>query len=270
MRRRRVSEPARPRRSTRRPASLTFSGRRRISPPEAPLPRANRRRRATKKTTPRCKRGYVKKKVKRKTECVEPGRRPSRPSRPGAVAMRQLNEALPDSCLALVPWLLFAAYAALLRRLAAETGPQWTVTAVSAPTNFTPGNASGEDVYRVQVTNTGDAASNGGTGHDLQTMRARRLGARAGAVRPAQTSCVADADSGNLCAGNFRCVLTSCTYTGTVVPEDTFDRDVPGGCRCQSEPGSVLRTWCVSPVVARPTRRSAPPTAICRAPGWFW
>ncbi len=44
----------------------------------------------------------------------------------------------------------------------AETAtPQWTVTAVSAPTNFVPGDESGDDVYRVVVTNTGGAESDG-------------------------------------------------------------------------------------------------------------
>ena len=57
--------------------------------------------------------------------------------------------------------------------LAAETGPQWTVTGVSAPTNFTPGNASGEDAYRVQVTNTGGAREQRGTGHDLRQLAGR-------------------------------------------------------------------------------------------------
>src|SRR5580658_6411966 len=41
--------------------------------------------------------------------------------------------------------------------------PQWTVTAVSAPTNFAPGDVSGEDAYLVTVTNTGSAPSNGST-----------------------------------------------------------------------------------------------------------
>jgi uncharacterized repeat protein (TIGR01451 family) len=38
---------------------------------------------------------------------------------------------------------------------------QWTITAVSAPTNFVPEDSSGEEVYRVLVRNTGSAASSG-------------------------------------------------------------------------------------------------------------
>ena len=44
----------------------------------------------------------------------------------------------------------------------AETAtPQWTVTSVSAPTNFAPGDESGQDVYKIVVTNTGGASSDG-------------------------------------------------------------------------------------------------------------
>jgi uncharacterized repeat protein (TIGR01451 family) len=40
-------------------------------------------------------------------------------------------------------------------------GPQWTVTAVSRPTNFKPGGDKDGDAYRVLVTNTGSAPSDG-------------------------------------------------------------------------------------------------------------
>jgi len=47
--------------------------------------------------------------------------------------------------------------------LAVSEGPQWTVTSVSRPTNFTPPAAgkSSEDAYVVQVTNAGAERSNG-------------------------------------------------------------------------------------------------------------
>ena len=44
---------------------------------------------------------------------------------------------------------------------AAPGSPRWTVTSVSSPTNFAPGDQSGEDAYRVTVTNTGGVPSNG-------------------------------------------------------------------------------------------------------------
>lgn len=44
---------------------------------------------------------------------------------------------------------------------AETTGPQWTVTSVSRPTNFKPGDETGDDSYRVTLTNTGGASSDG-------------------------------------------------------------------------------------------------------------
>jgi hypothetical protein len=44
---------------------------------------------------------------------------------------------------------------------AAGGGPQWTVTAVSGPTNFVAGDESGDDLYKVVVKNTGGESSSG-------------------------------------------------------------------------------------------------------------
>ena len=45
--------------------------------------------------------------------------------------------------------------------LAVTGGPQWTVTAVSAPTNLVPGDERGDQFYNVIVTNTGGEPSSG-------------------------------------------------------------------------------------------------------------
>ena len=45
--------------------------------------------------------------------------------------------------------------------LAVTGGPQWTVTAVSAPTNLVPGDEQGNEYYNVTVTNTGGEVSKG-------------------------------------------------------------------------------------------------------------
>ena len=45
--------------------------------------------------------------------------------------------------------------------LAVTGGPQWTVTAVSAPTNLVPGDEAGNQYYNVTVTNTGGEPSSG-------------------------------------------------------------------------------------------------------------
>ena len=45
--------------------------------------------------------------------------------------------------------------------LAVTGPPQWTVTAVSTPTNLVPGDEKGNQSYDVTITNTGGAPSNG-------------------------------------------------------------------------------------------------------------
>ena len=71
--------------------------------------------------------------------------------------MSAFRALLTASLVAFVTVLAFAPSAAL----ASEGGPRWTVTSVSTPTNFGPGDQSGDDAYRISVTNTGGASSNG-------------------------------------------------------------------------------------------------------------
>jgi len=97
----------------------------------------------------------------------------------------------------------------------AGEGPQWTVTDVSRPTNFAPGDKG--DRYVISVTNTGDIASDGSPivitdelpeGLSLEVEGASgvdRLKALTGAA-----------------GAQLSCLLTTCTYTGVVVPDDTL------------------------------------------------
>ncbi len=57
----------------------------------------------------------------------------------------------------LVPFLLFLLLPSTA--LAETTGPQWTVSAVSRPTNLRPGGDSGGDAFVVLVTNTGSTVA---------------------------------------------------------------------------------------------------------------
>ncbi|MGA8745487.1 MAG: hypothetical protein WB507_06460 [Solirubrobacterales bacterium] len=100
--------------------------------------------------------------------------------------------------------------------LAVDQNPQWTVTAVSMPTNFTPGDGSGEDSYRVTVTNTGGAASNGSPISIADQL-------------PVGLSLAAASASGEdqLTHKPLTCVALTCTYKGTVVPEDSLTLTVP-------------------------------------------
>ena len=147
--------------------------------------------------------------------------------------------------------------------LAIGQAPQWTVTSVSQPTNFTPGNTSGEDVYRIQVTNTGGASSNGEPvtiTDELPEGLALTPGGASGAA-------LVVSGSGNLSAANFKCVLETCTYTGTVVPEDTLIVTFPVDVLA-SEPGSVLNVVRVAGGGA-PDASVSTPTVISPAPAGY-
>ena len=78
--------------------------------------------------------------------------------------------------LLLVPFLLLLVPADALAEI--PQSPQWTVTSVSAPTNFAPGDQSGEDLYRVSVMNTGGASERRQYDRDLRRS-ARRFEPRA-------------------------------------------------------------------------------------------
>ena len=98
----------------------------------------------------------------------------------------------------------------------AETAaPQWTVTSVAAPTNFTPGS-DGSDFYLVTVKNTGGGATDGSTVTITDEL-------------PAGLSLAPGGASGedNLHATHLTCVLRSCTYGGTVVPDESLTVTVP-------------------------------------------
>jgi uncharacterized repeat protein (TIGR01451 family) len=107
--------------------------------------------------------------------------------------------------------------------LAAGGAPQWTVTAVSAPTDFRPGSV-GEDSYTVRVTNTGDAASDGTpvtVSDELPSSLALSVGGASGIDELLGGSSSLIYHKG-LSGAGFTCVLRKCTFSGTVVPDDTL------------------------------------------------
>jgi hypothetical protein len=109
--------------------------------------------------------------------------------------------------------LAFAAVPAL-----AMTGsPQWTVSSVSRPTNFVPGDKSGEDAYVVTVTNTGGASSDGSPIAITDELPDGLSLAPAGASGEDLLLGGRKAPGADL-----SCVLRSCTYSGVVVPDDTL------------------------------------------------
>ena len=113
--------------------------------------------------------------------------------------------------------------------LASEGGPQWTVTAVSTPTNFALGDESGDDAYRVTVTNTGGSSSDGtpvtiadtvpeGLTLDRQGATGFELkgGAGVGGV-PGY------GEEGT----HLSCEGLTCTFSGVVIPQETLFVTIP-------------------------------------------
>jgi uncharacterized repeat protein (TIGR01451 family) len=100
--------------------------------------------------------------------------------------------------------------------LAVTTGPQWTVTAVSQPTNFTAGTQA---AYRVEVTNTGGSASDAGSPVTIsdELPAGLTLGSALTSGEDQLARYRAEAPS-----AKFKCLFNGCTFTGSVAPEDTL------------------------------------------------
>jgi uncharacterized repeat protein (TIGR01451 family) len=103
--------------------------------------------------------------------------------------------------------------------LAVAGGPQWTVTAVSAPTNFVPGDESGDDVYKVLVTNTGGVESDGSPVTIVDTLPAGLTLDHVGVVGFVRTPAKGDVP--------LSCEGLTCTYSGAVIPDETLVLKVP-------------------------------------------
>jgi hypothetical protein len=176
---------------------------------------------------------------------------------------------------------------------AETTGPQWTISSVSRPTNFKPGGDREGDEYVVLVTNTGDAVNEEET---EQNEKEREEGKHflipvtisdelpeglevAPGVTAEDELGVKDATAGahfsEDCASSGEGSL-SCTYGGVVAPGDTLIVDIPVRVAasppdsCQAVllgtvqlPASALS--CVENVV-RVSGGGAPAPAIMRTP----
>jgi uncharacterized repeat protein (TIGR01451 family) len=110
---------------------------------------------------------------------------------------------------------------------AAESrAPQWTVSSVSVPTNLNPAAKPGEDRYKVLVTNSGSASSAGPvtisdvlpTGLTLDPAGASGVNTLAGVVT---------LDEDEKPSEHFSCALSTCTYTGVVIPDETLELEFP-------------------------------------------
>src|ERR1700733_9556322 len=96
--------------------------------------------------------------------------------------------------------------------LAVTGGPQWTVTAVSAPTDLLPGDESGDQYFNVIVTNSGGESSTGPvtiTDTLPEGVTLDHVGAEGFEMGP---------DS--QVRPPLACEGVSCTFSGTVAPQD--------------------------------------------------
>jgi uncharacterized repeat protein (TIGR01451 family) len=157
---------------------------------------------------------------------------------------------------------------------AAAAGPQWTVTSVARPTNFAPGDASGQAHFVVILTNTGSSVSSGPveiTDELPEGLRLDPTGASAENVLAKYAS------AGSPAAG-FTCVLRTCTFTPSVAPSQslilTFPVDVsaaPFADSCEVPAGA---DGCLTNVVhvsggGSPAATVETPTVISQAPASF-
>lgn len=109
-----------------------------------------------------------------------------------------------------------------------EGAARWTVTAVSAPTNFRAGDESGDDAYKVIVENTGSVASTGPiTVTDV--LPAGLSLDSAGVVAFAQTPAIEEKIP-------VSCEGLTCTYSGKVIPDETIVLTIPVDVELATEP----------------------------------
>jgi uncharacterized repeat protein (TIGR01451 family) len=119
--------------------------------------------------------------------------------------------------------------------LAVEVGPQWTVTAVSGPTNFAPGDESGDDIYRVTVKNTGGASSEGPV--SVTDVLPEGL-----TLDPAGVEGFVLKGTGREQSLNtpMSCEGVTCVYSGVVVPEGVLVLTVSVDVESMVASGSVV------------------------------
>ncbi len=169
----------------------------------------------------------------------------------------RLSDRLPGRLAAAFATLAFLALAPA-PAVAVTQSPQWTVTAISGPTNFERG-ASG--IYTVTVMNTGGAPSNGEPVTVTDTLPSEfTLG---GAEASGQD---------HLSGGSLSCVALTCTYAGPVVPDDSLELTIPvaiGSGASSTETNNVTASGGGAPVasLSTPTTVSSTPAGFGLSPG---
>jgi uncharacterized repeat protein (TIGR01451 family) len=137
---------------------------------------------------------------------------------------------------------------------ALAVGPQWTVSAMSQPTNFAPIPGS-TGTYVLLVQNTGGAPSDGSTITVTDSL-------------PAGLKVIENASGADWVSGTpVSCTGAVCTYSGSVAVDDFLEVKVPVEVQAGA-PASVTNVVSVSGGGASEATREAP-TAITSAPAPF-
>jgi uncharacterized repeat protein (TIGR01451 family) len=141
--------------------------------------------------------------------------------------------------------------------------PRWMVTSVSMPTNFAPGDESGDDVYTVRVTNVGGAETDGSPvtvtdvlpeGLSLDHTGAKGFESRGRIERQEPGTALS-------------CEGVTCTFSGKVIPQETLIVTFPVDVEL-TEPTSVTNVVRVAGGGA-PDVSVSTPTAISSAEAGF-
>jgi uncharacterized repeat protein (TIGR01451 family) len=145
---------------------------------------------------------------------------------------------------------------------------QWTISSVSVPTNFNPAARSGEDRYKMFVTNSGGASSAGPVtisdvlpeGLSLDPKGATGVNTLAGQ---------STLDEHELPGEHFSCVLSTCVYTGVVIPDQTLELSFPVDIGSEAEGLSPLTNVVRVSGGGASSASLAEPTTISERPADF-
>ncbi len=148
--------------------------------------------------------------------------------------------------------------------LAVESGPQWTVTAISAPTNFAPGDETGNDVYKVLVTNTGGASSTSEAAVTIRDVLPEGLSLD---HRGAEGYELSGKEHHQEKGAALSCEGVTCTFSGVVIPDETLVVTFPVDVELK-EPGAVTNLVRVSGGGA-PSESMSTPTTISSTQAGF-
>jgi hypothetical protein len=106
--------------------------------------------------------------------------------------------------------------------LAEAPAPRWTISSVSIPTNVNPAARPGEDGFRVLVTNSGSASSEG----PVTITDELPVGLSLDPKGASGVNTLGEISS-EPPAANFSCTLATCVYTGVVIPDQTLELMFP-------------------------------------------